>query len=293
MKKRFGDRRDAYRVRDVHGMQYIMNDFFKTRNEAIVYMNAKIDVTNFVKYIDNLKKEHPDVTYFHGMVDILAHAVYSRPYLNRFVANRKIWEHKDVSFGATIKAEFEDKSEECIMVMKVLPEWTLLDLSKSIKEKVNKIRNNQSADIDGVVEFVGHLPNPLRIPIVGFLKFLDRHGWLPKSLMDDNLYYATAIVSDIGVFKTGAIYHHLVDFGTNSMVVTFGEIKKESDGRSYMEFGATIDERIADGFYFCKALKLIEYMFDNPDVMMKPASEHIHMPLPVEKKKNREISKED
>ena len=48
MKKRFGDRRDAYRVRDVHGMQYIMNDFFKTRNEAIVYMNAKIDVSNFV-----------------------------------------------------------------------------------------------------------------------------------------------------------------------------------------------------------------------------------------------------
>ena len=124
------------------------------------------------------------------------------------------------------------------------------------------------------------------------MKFLDRHGWLPKSLMDDNLYYATAIVSDIGVFKTGAIYHHLVDFGTNSMVVTFGEIKKESDGRSYMEFGATIDERIADGFYFCKALKLIEYMFDNPEVMMKPASEHIHMPLPVEKK-NKKESKED
>ena len=58
-----------------------------------------------------------------------------------------------------------------------------------------------------------------------------------------------------------------------------------------MELGATIDERIADGFYFCKALKLIEYMFDNPEVMMKPASEHIHMP--IEEKKNKKESKED
>ena len=47
--------------------------------------------------------------------------------------------------------------------------------------------------------------------------------------------------------------------------------------------GATLDERIADGFYFCKALKLIEYMFSNPEVMMKPASEKVKYPEELKK----------
>lgn len=273
----FGDRRDAYRVRDVHGMQYIMNDFMPSRNDAVVYMNSDIDVTNFVKYIDDLKKDNPDVTYFHGMMSVLAHTVYSRPYLNRFIANKKVWEHKTVSFGATIKVEFNDSSEESLMVMDMDPKWTILDISKSISKKVKKIRNKEHQDIDGTVEFIGHLPNLIRVPIVKFLMWLDKHGWLPRSLMENNLYYSTAIVSDIGVFKTDAIYHHLCDFGTNSIVVTFGEIKKV-DNKYYMNFGAALDERIADGFYFCKALKLIEFLFDKPEFLMKPVGEKVSIP---------------
>ena len=42
--------------------------------------------------------------------------------------------------------------------------------------------------------------------------------------------------------------------------------------------GATIDERIADGFYFCKALKLIEYIFDTPELMLEPAGKKVSIP---------------
>ena len=42
-----------------------------------------------------------------------------------------------------------------------------------------------------------------------------------------------------------------------------------------MNFGATLDERIADGFYFCKALKLIEYMCANPELLMEKASKKV------------------
>ena len=109
------------------------------------------------------------------------------------------------------------------------------------------------------------------------LKWLDSHGWLPKSVTDDNLYYSSAILSNIGVFKVGAIYHNLTNFGTSSSLITFGEIK-EDHGKWYMEFGATLDERIADGFYFCKAMKLIEYIFENPELMMEPAGDKVSIP---------------
>ena len=276
----FGDRRDGIKVRDIHGMQNILIDFKPNRCDSAVYMNRKIDMTNFVKFMDKKKKEIPGLTYFHGLVDVMAKAVYSRPYMNRFIANRTMYMHNDVSFASSIKVEFEDSAVEALMVIKVAPEDTLLDISKQTKEKVDKIRASKDAGKDnanGAADTLGKMPKFIRVPVVGLMKWLDKHGWLPKSLTDDNLYYSSAILSNIGTFKVGAIYHNLTNFGTASSLITFGEIKEEN-GRYYMEMGATIDERIADGFYFCKALKLIEYMFETPELMAKPAGEKVKYP---------------
>ena len=274
----FGDRRDAYRVKDINGFQYVLFDFKPGRCDSAVYMNVDIDVTEFVKYIKELKKEHEGLTFYHGLVAVMAKTLYSRPFMNRFVANRKMWMHKDVSLASSIKEEFEDGSVECLMVIKVGEKDTLLDISKTTKEKVDKIRNKQKSGIDGTADLIGKIPGFIRIPIIGFLKWLDKHGWLPRSLMDDNIYYSSAILSNLGTFKTNGIYHNLTNFGSSSSLITFGEIREEKDGKYMMNFGATIDERIADGFYFCKALKLIEYLFAHPELLMEEASKKVSIP---------------
>lgn len=284
--KRIGDRKDAKKVRNIHGMQYLLIDFIPRRCDSTVYMNSKIDVTEFVKFINKKKKDIEGLTFYHGLVDIMGKTVYSRPLLNRFITNRTMYEHNEVILAQTIKVEFNDESMETLMNIKIDPEDTLVDISRKTKEKVDTIRQKKldgKGNANGAIDVLGKMPKIIRVPIVGMFKWFDKHGWLPKSLMEDNLYYSTAILSDIGVFKTGAIYHHLSNFGTSSMVITFGEIKEESDGKWYMEMGATIDERIADGFYFCKALKLIEYMFSNPEVMMKPAGEKVEYPEKLKK----------
>lgn len=271
----FGDRRDGKRIRDIHGFQNILIDFKPNRCDSVVYMNVDIDMTNFVKYMRELKKEHKDLTFFHGLVQLMGKTVYSRPYLNRFIANSTMYEHNKVQLASTIKEEFSDGSVEALMVIDVEPDDTLLDISKKTHEKVDKIRHKQASDIDGTADMVGKLPLYLRKIVTGFLKWLDKHGWLPRSLMDDNIYYSTAILSNLGTFKTNGIYHNLTNFGTSSMLITFGEIKEVSKGKWMMNFGATLDERIADGFYFCKALKLIEYMCANPELLMEKASKKV------------------
>lgn len=274
------NRRDGYKVKDIHGMQNILIDFKPNRCDSAVYMNRRIDMTNFVKFMKKKKKDIDGLTYYHGLVDVMAKTIYSRPYMNRFVAGRTLYMHKDVSLAQTIKVEFEDNSVEMLMVLKVDPEDTLEDISRKTKEKVDIIRKKKSegkGNANGAADTIGKLPKFLRIPIVGTLKFFDSHGWLPKSITDDNLYYSSAILSNIGTFKVGAIYHNLTNFGTSSSLITFGEIVEEN-GRWYMEMGATIDERIADGFYFCKALKLIEYIFDTPELMLEPAGKKVSIP---------------
>ena len=51
-----------------------------------------------------------------------------------------------------------------------------------------------------------------------------------------------------------------------------------------MKLRFVADERIADGFYFCRALKAIEYLFSHPELMMEPASKHFEIPDNVHKK---------
>lgn len=270
-----GYRRYAKRVKEVHGSNNILIDFKPRRSDSTVYMNAKIDVTNFVKFMDELKENNDYITYFHGIAFIMAKTIYSRPYLNRFVQNRRMFVHNDVSLAFVAKTEFNDESVEYLTVLKFKDDDTIYDVSKTIKEKVDKIRNKKNdGGANDVVDIVGKLPVPIRAFAVGALKWIDKIGYLPQSIIDGNIYYSSAILSNLGTFKVGGIYHNLTNFGTSSMLITFGEIKKEGN-KYFMEMGATLDERIADGFYFCKALKLIEYMFENPNVLEEKVSQKV------------------
>ena len=176
----FGDRRDGKKVRDIHGIQNILIDFKPARCDSAVYMNSKIDMTNFVKYMDKKKKEIDGLTYYHGIVDIMAKTLYSKPYMNRFIAGRTMYMHNTVELAQTIKVEFAEDSIEALMVLKVDQEDTLVDISRKTKEKVDTIRNKKlenKGNANGAADFLGKLPKPLRIFAVEFLKWLDKHGW--------------------------------------------------------------------------------------------------------------------
>jgi hypothetical protein len=64
-------------------------------------------------------------------------------------------------------------------------------------------------------------------------------------------------------------------------MVTIGTLHKEEvlmpDGhkeiRDVIDIGATLDERIGDGFYFARSLKLLHYLFENPELLECPLNE--------------------
>ena len=42
------------------------------------------------------------------------------------------------------------------------------------------------------------------------------------------------------------------------------------------EFGINFDERVADGYYFAKSVKMLEYIFNNPKLLDEKASKKIN-----------------
>ena len=286
-KRKFGDRKDAKRIRNVQSMNQIMIDLKPNRNLGEVYVNQKIDVTNLMEYYDDCKKKNPNdnITLFHMFAMAIVKTIYNRPLLNRFVANRHVYEHNEIIISFVAKVEFNDSSEEVMVIVPIKESDTLKDVSNKIKNKVEEIRNkkNVKEGANSAIDILGKLPNILRVPIVGIFKWCDKKGILPASLVKDNIYYSSIIVSNLGVLKVGGIYHNITDFGTCSGLVTMGEVKKEyvfdENGKKaekyYCEFGITIDERIADGFYLIKSVHLIEKILNDPKLLEERVNEKI------------------
>jgi len=286
-KRRWGDRKDARRIRELTGMAQISMDLKPNRSVSDVYINQKMDLTKLVEYVEKKKMEGIDLSYFHTFVTAIGKVIYNRPKLNRFVANRHLYEHNDVVISFVAKVTFDDHAEEMMILTDIQPDDTLNTISEKIRKKVNKIRDNKdNVDKEGAniaIDVLGKLPNLLRIPIVGIFKWCDKKGILPSFLIKDNLYYSSMIVSNLGSIGCGAIFHNITDFGSCSSLATMGEIvtKVEIDElgnktiKKVCPFGINLDERIADGYYFAKSLQMIQYIFVHPELLEGDANDKI------------------
>lgn len=274
------DRKDAKRV-DLPAMMQCAIDLKPGRANSDVYINRKMDVTELVKYITEKKTEGVHYTYFNAFMTAIAKVIYNRPKLNRFVANRHMYEHKDVSLAFVAKMKLNDVSEEIMLILNIAPEDTIDTITEKLAKKIDNLRGSHvhKEGANSAMDVLAKLPNFLRIPVFGVVKFLDKHGKLPTSLTGSNIYYSSMIVSNLGSIHCGAIYHNLTNFGSCSSLATMGEIKPEPvyvpDGsmemRQFCEFGITLDERIGDGFYFSKSCRLIEYILSHPSLLEERA----------------------
>ena len=286
MSRKYGG---AHRVKGVPGLSQISIDLKPHRSVSDVFINQKMDVTELVKYIETKKKAGEDVTFFHAFLAAIGKTVYNRPKMNYFVANRHIWEHEKVVLSFVAKVSFDDHSEEMMVMIPIEKNDNIYTLGKKVREKVASFRNAKTGNIDkkganSAIDVLGKLPNFIRVPLVGIFKWTDKKGILPSSFAKDNLYYSTAIVSNLGSIECGAIFHNINDFGNCSSLLTMGEIRDEEviDGkkrevRKICEWGMNFDERIADGYYFAKSAKMLQYLLSNPELLEKPAGEEIDM----------------
>ena len=285
--RKFGDRRDGKRLKDLNGMTYILADIKKKRADREVYIDYPIDVTEVIKYVEKQnKKKDIHITYFHIFATAIAKVIYNRPQLNIFIVNGKFYQRNDVVLSFVAKTEFNDKAEELMQMLKVEENDNIFTLSEKISGNVKKARTSTQTGGDKLVSTVGHLPKFLRRFIVSIFMFMDRHDLLPADLANELLYYSSVILSNIGsIGCQGGIYHNITDFGSNSIMATMGKIYKKEvikeDGskeiRDFCDFGLTLDEGIADGFYMIKSIQLCQYILSNPKLLEGNANEKIEV----------------
>ena len=282
--RKWGDRRDGHWVKDATGINVVMSCLYPKRTDSEVYLHLEVDITDLLRYIE--EKNGPGAEYkttlFHCIVAIVARAVNERPKLNRFVQGARTYERDEITISFVAKRRFTDHSEEALMVYKAKGSDTLADISRRIVGEVHEMREQKQAEgLDDILNKFGRLPRPLLMLIVRTVRWLDFWGKVPKVFTEGDPNYTTVLISNLGSIKCPAVYHHLNNYGTNSVLLTIGAMHKTPtvmpDGavqlRDFVEIGATLDDRIGDGFYFARSLKLIQYICAHPELLDRPLEE--------------------
>ncbi|MBR5042248.1 MAG: hypothetical protein IKX67_03340 [Bacteroidales bacterium] len=285
-KKHWRDRYDGWYVQGLDSMHVMMPFFFgpRTKNEAV--MSEVVDLTEVDKYLAK-KNAGEDVdfkyTWFHFIVAALSKAILLRPKMNYFIAGHRYYERKKIQISFVVKRQFNDDAEESEAKFVLDPEGgsPVEQVHDYVKAYVHKVRvEDKTEGITNALNIIQKLPRPIFRMLSGTLKWLEYHGWYPKSLAKDDPCYSSVFVTNLGSIKMNADYHHLFDWGTNSFFAVISEKKLRpffhEDGsyemRNTLKIGLTIDERIADGYYFAKTVRLVRHIFAHPELLDAPAS---------------------
>ena len=284
--RRFGDRRDAKLLRDTDALHFIMGIIYPHRADNEAYIAERVNLEPIKAYLakKNVEGIPFKYTFFHVILTALVKTVTLRPKLNRFYANENYYQRNKVTAGFIIKKEFSDGSEEAVALLEARPDATIDTIHEEIRQRVQATRNEQKMNTtDNSMDILNKLPRFLSKAAIRFIRWLDRHGWCPDFLIGDDPNYSSVFLSNLGSIKLRSGYHHLTNWGTCSLFCVIGEKKwtplYDQNGfvemRETVDLGLTVDERIADGYYYSKSIRLFKYLLEHPELLEQPLNTEV------------------
>lgn len=281
-KKKWGDRSDAVWLRDLPAMNQIMPTLMPNRADNEAYISVDVDMAPLEKYLEKKNEglsKADRYTFFHLISAAIGKAFILRPKMNRFVCNHKIYQRNKVTVAFTVKKQFDDHAEEGLALFEYAPEDTIDTYHAKIMKAIHVARHETDAST-GAMDLVTKLPHWLVVSVVKFIRWLDKFGLAPKDMIATDPNHAAVFLSNLGSIGLECGYHHLVNWGTNSCFIVVGKkyYKKdydangESNCREVVPLGITLDERIADGYYYSGTVALVKELLAHPELLELPAN---------------------
>ena len=280
----WGDRPDGRRIRTEHPMNQVSPYIMAVRLDATNYFTEAFEISNAERYIR--KKRREGLTNF-GLTHVLL-ASYCRtiakyPKLNRFIGGQKIYSRgNDVQFCMVIKKEMTSDAPASVIKVHLSPYDTATDVYNKVSAAVENVKNSPlNSDFDKTAQALLMIPSFFLAITVWILRLMDYFGLLPKFLLEVSPFHGSIFFTSMGSLGIPPIYHHLYNFGNLPVFGSFGCKRRateiQEDGtlveRKYLDCKFTMDERIADGFYYAAFFKHFKRTLYHPDVLDNPPDE--------------------
>ena len=279
------DRFDAKYLKDVDSMHFIMPFMFPNRCDNETFFSFQIDLTEVQKYIDRKNAGSPEYKYnlFQCVIAATLKTITLRSRLSVFIHDRRMYKRNEITAAFTVKQEFSDDGGEVLAFIHSRPDWTIDDLHNELHRQLLKLKNKAYVDEStSVMDQFNRIPKWISRPVVSAITSLERKGAVIPALVKTDPYHSTVNFANLGSIGLPGGFHHLTNWGTTSLFIVVGKMGRmplyENEQVTFKDgvnLNITVDERIADGYYFSKSMKLLQYLLQHPDLLDRPFNEKL------------------
>lgn len=285
-KRRFGDRKDGWRLRHTQSLFAVMPHLMKTRSDSQVYFDEEIEIDELEKYVRRMRREHEDMPMFslyHLIMAAVVRMFVMRPQLNRFIMNGKAFARSRLTGSMVAKQSMAKDAEESCIKPRFEKTDTVFDVYRRVSEVMEKeVKQIENAnDTDVAAKILNKLPAWLVRAFINFIIFMDHRGWMNDFINNLSPFHTSFFITDVGSIGIQPIYHHIYDFGTTSVFVAMGKKMTvpvvQSDGtivpKRVIRLKFVLDERICDGHYYAESFRTFRRLLKHPEMLEVPPTE--------------------
>ena len=266
-------RADGRRLKNTDPMYKVAAHIMDKRVDAMNMITIDIPYKPMQDYINKKRKEGISISHMALVIAAYLRTLAEFPELNRFVVNKKVYARNEIAVGMVVLQSLESHYGT-MSKMYLKKENTVFDVNDKINTYVNE--NRESPENNGtekIIKFLLSVPGLLTVGVKLF-KILDKHGLLPKAIIDMSPFHMSLGITNLASIRTNHIYHHCYEFGTTSIFMAMGnlrEVAKRKGGEMVFErslpIGVTMDERICSGSYFATAFRVMKKYLANPELL--------------------------
>lgn len=292
----FGRRKDGKRVKNMNIIDKAEPFFMPMRIDAVNYAHIKVNCENLDEFIKSEREKGNSISYMHIVITAIVRIMYLRERMNRFIMNGIIYQRNGIFISMDVKKSLSDDGELLTLKFPFKGTENLYEVQEIVNNEIakNLDKNAEEHATTKNAENLTRLPAWLLRIAMSIVRFCDRHGMLTGLLMKASPFHTSCFLTNLKSIKLNYIYHHLYNFGTTSVFMSMGKEQMEpivlKDGSlsvgKIMNLGFSLDERVADGLYMGKTLRLFESYLQNPEELLEnvPEKEDISKKKKKEKK---------
>jgi hypothetical protein len=276
----FRDRPDGKALK-VPNFKKLNPYMFISRDESALYCTDRFDMDeaiNMLLALNRGKQPEERINLFHVILTSLLRTIVERPILNTFVAGQRYYKRNEIIFSFVAKKSLTDEGEESIVKISFQPSDSLQDVARKIREAVAHGKSEAGNKTEKEIDIVMALPRLFIKAFIWSYKFLDYNNLLPGFMIKTDPIYSTAFFTNLGSIGMDSVYHHLYNWGTCSIFISVGKLKKGPiyEARSgivkmsnVMDMKMTLDDRVADGVYFGNSLRMFKNFIEHPEQLLE------------------------
>ena len=232
-------------------MPYIMPKRYDAENTITEYIDEEV----IKQYIREKRREGKRLDHMSVVMAAYYKASLKNPKINYFVMNRKIYERNHFCVSLVVLKRKEDGTPDETTI-KIYMEKN--DNVFKIYDRVQKLvaENSQASHSNNTDKFASFMLSLPLLPrfVLWLANVLDRHGLLPKFVVDLSPFHTSLFITNLASIRTNFIHHHVYEFGTTSVFVCMGKPVPDFLSGNYdkkvMPLGVTMDERICSGYEY-------------------------------------------